>query len=209
MTITSPGQTEYSGETFKHLDCQGVAITAKEFYDCTFQDCTFVESVLDRCRFVDCRFVGCDLSLARVTGSSFRDTAFERSKLIGVNWTDAVWGIKGGFLTTLHFVDCTLNYVTFIGVSLPRMVMRRCTARDVDFTDADVTEADFRHTEFTDSLFANTNLTRADFRGAHGYAIAPMHNTLAGAKFMLPDAMALLYALDIVLADDADDDTDD
>lgn len=205
MTITSPDQTEYSDQTFKRLACQNAAITAKEFYDCTFQDCTFVESYLDRCRFVDCRFIACDLSLARVTGSSFRETTFERSKLIGINWTDAVWGIKGGFLTTLHFDDCTLNYATFIGISLPGMVMRGCVAKDVDFTDGDFTEADFRHTEFTDSLFVNTNLTRADFRGARGYAIAPAQNTLTGAKFMLPDAMALLYALDIVLADNTDD----
>ncbi len=204
MDITSGDQMEYSGQSFKRLDCQGEAITAKEFYDCTFQDCTFVESVFSRCRFVDCRFVACDLSLARVPGSTFRETAFERSKSIGINWTEAVWGIKGGFLTTLHFVACTLNYATLIGVSLPGMVMRACVAKEVDFTDGDFSGADFRRTDFTGSRFLHTNLTRADFRGARGYAIAPALNTITRAQFSLPDAMALLAGLDIMLADDTE-----
>ncbi len=41
----------------------------------------------------------------------------------------------------------------------------------------------------------------ADFRGARNYAIAADLNTLKQAKFSLPEAVALLHGLDIILED--------
>jgi len=44
-------------------------------------------------------------------------------------------------------------------------------------------------------------LTEADFTGAKNYAIAASSNTLKKTKFSLPEAMGLLYSLDIVLTE--------
>jgi hypothetical protein len=44
-------------------------------------------------------------------------------------------------------------------------------------------------------------LTQADFTGATNYAIAASLNTLKKTKFSLPEAMSLLYSLDIILTE--------
>jgi fluoroquinolone resistance protein len=56
-------------------------------------------------------------------------------------------------------------------------------------------------TDFSNSRFQHTNLTEADFTGATNYAIAASLNTLKKTKFSLPEAMSLLYSLDIILTE--------
>ncbi len=134
--------------------------------------------------------------------STFRDVVFEQSKVVGVNWTEATWGLKGGILNSITFEESTLNYSTFIGIGLRGIKIKKCVAKDVDFADADLTGADFRETDLTDSRFLHSNLTGADFRNARGYAISPTLNTLKKTQFSLPEAMALLYGLDIILSEE-------
>jgi uncharacterized protein YjbI with pentapeptide repeats len=197
--------TEFNGQVFKKIQCSGETLDDKEFYECEFNDCVFTETMFKRCRFVDCTFNGCDLSLAQVPNCMFRDATFEKSKLVGIDWTKAVWGRKQGLLNSVAFNECTLNYSTFIAAPMPNLRMTRCVAHDVDFAEADLTSADFSGTDLADSRFWQTNLTGADFRGASGYAIAATLNTLKKTKFALPEAISLLYSLDIVLSDDEDD----
>ncbi len=201
MTLLND-QTDYTGQTFKRLKHADEEIADKEFFDCIFAECTFTGTVLRKCRFVNCTFRACDLSLAKVTGSTFRDTTFEGCKMVGVNWTEAGWGPKKGVMNSIHFLDCVLNHSTFIGLSLPRTTISRCVAKDVDFSEADLSHADFTGTDLTDSRFAHTNLTEADFVGAMHYSINAALNTLKKTKFALPEAMALLYGLDIILSED-------
>ena len=75
-------------------------------------------------------------------------------------------------------------------------------AHDVDFREADLLQGNFDGTDLSESLFFNTNLSKVDFAGSRNYAISPEKNTLKGAKFSLPEAMSLLFSLDIVLMDD-------
>lgn len=201
MNLVSDSETEYTGQVFKRLKHNGEEIAGKEFYDCTFADGSFAEATFRKCRFVTCKFQACDLSLARIFGSSFRETIFENSKVIGVNWTDAAWGPKKGFMNSIGFVQCVINYSTFSGLSQPKLKISGCVAKDVDFADADLTQADFTRTDLADSRFFHTNLTEADFTGATHYAISATLNTLKKTKFSLPEAMALLYGLDIILTE--------
>jgi fluoroquinolone resistance protein len=194
-------QTEYTDRTFKRVEARGQTFEHREFYDCTFVDCAFAESVWQRCRLSNCTFRDCDLSLVKVPDSAFRDVQFERCKVIGVDWTAAAWGPKGGVLNAVRFSACVINYSTFIGLSLHKIAFAGCTAKDVDFAEADLTHADFRRADLTDSRFWQTNLTGADFTGATNYAINASINTLKGTRFSLPEAIALLHSLDIVLTD--------
>jgi uncharacterized protein YjbI with pentapeptide repeats len=75
-------------------------------------------------------------------------------------------------------------------------------AKDVDFREVDLSGVDFTGTDLADSLFADTNLTEADLSKARNYTIEPVKNILKGAKFSLPEAMSLLFNLDIVLVED-------
>ena len=189
---------EYYDQKFEkvHLK-QGEIITGK-FTDCTFVKCSFEAAVLSNCRFSDCTFQECNLSLVQITGSSFPSTRFEKSKLMGINWTQGNWA-SSGFSNLMGFFDCVLSHSTFIGLELKSIQMKNCMANEVDFRDANLSKADFKGTDLARSLFGNTNLTEANLSQARNYAIDPGNNILKQAKFSLPEAMALLYSMDIVL----------
>ena len=183
---------------FERLEFPREIIASREFLDCGFIDCRFPEVIFKSCRFVNCTFTGCDLSLASIPDSAFTETAFEDCRLVGINWTEAAWR-KGRLLEAIRFRNCALNHGTFIGLSLPGLKLIDCVARDVDFREADLARADFSGTDLADSLFQHTNLAGADLSTARNYTIAPEHNNLKRTKFSLPEAMSLLYTMEIEL----------
>jgi uncharacterized protein YjbI with pentapeptide repeats len=136
--------------------------------------------------------------MIKVKGSDFVDSKFVRSKVIGVNWIEAAWDTSG-FLRTLNFDDCTVNFSIFLGLSLKEMVLKNCIAHEADFSEADLTKADCRNTDFAKSRFIQTNLTETNFVGATNYWIDARINTLKKTRFSLPEAESLLHSLDIIL----------
>ena len=193
-------EDEYVGERFEQISLAEEEIDSKEFEGCTFRGCSFNGSFFRDCKFLSCKFEDCELNLVRVYQSSFAAVSFVRCKVLGINWTDAYWS-KKGLLNSLNFAECALNHSTFMGLDLKKMKLTSSTARDVDFTEANLTDADFSGTDFSQSRFNHTNLTRADFRGATNYAISAQFNTVKDAHFNLPEAMSLLYGLNIHLDD--------
>ena len=191
---------EFNEEELSHLAADGEEIRGREFYDCTFTRCSFRETKFVHCKFNDCIFADCDLSLASFANSSFRDTQFERSLLVGVNWTMADWP-DFTRQAQVGFRKCTLDYSTFIGLKLHKIHFVECSVKDVDFSDADLTEADFGRAVLTKSQFRNTVLNKANFEGATDYQIVPTQNRIDEARFSMPEAMSLLYGLNIVLVD--------
>lgn len=200
MELLSGAQTEFDGQSFAGIAFQKEEVRAKEFYGCVFTGCSFLETAFVGCRFVDCLFKECDLSLCRVVDCSFINTRFQSSQVIGVNWTEASWP-KRGLLASIEFADCAISHSTFIGLSLRGIEMSNCVARDVDFAEADLSQANCTRTDFADSRFLHTDLTESDFRGARNYAIDANLNVLKRTKFSLPEAMSLLYSLDIILSE--------
>ena len=198
--LLSAEPAEYEDCVFEGLELAGEEVRDKEFAGCTFTGCSFLETRFTACRFVECAFVRCDLSLCRVTDSSFTDVTFVESRAIGVDWTEASWPALGLF-QRIGFERCAVSHSTFDGLLLRGIKMVDCVAHDVDFAEADLTEASFAGTDFKESRFLHTDLTRADFQGATNYAIAPGLNVLSKTRFSLPEAMALLYGLDIILTE--------
>ena len=191
-------QTHYTDEVFREAVQTQEYISSSEFIDCRFMRCSYVESVFSTCRFVSCTFQSCDLSLIQLPGSTFSATRFEDSKVIGVDWTQADWN-AATLGDPISFFNCTLNHATFIGLKLRGIEIKDCVAEDVDFREADLSRADFSGTDLSESLFTNTDLTAADLSRARNYLIAPQQNIIKQAKFALPEAMSLLYNLDIDL----------
>jgi uncharacterized protein YjbI with pentapeptide repeats len=194
-------QSDYTDRTFKEVRLDGEQLVSSEFYDCTFARCSFARSTFRACRFVNCTFQQCDLSLIQVADSAFSGTRFEDSKVVGVDWTQADWTAVG-LGDPIGFSKCAISHSTFIGLSLKEIRIKECIATDVDFREADLTKADFADTDLSESLFGCTNLTEADLSSARNYHISPEQNVLKQAKFSLPEAMALLYSMDIVLIEE-------
>jgi uncharacterized protein YjbI with pentapeptide repeats len=193
----------YESTTFKDIELIAGELVGIEFVECVFRQCVFTETVFRNCRFRNCEFDTCDLSLVNVSDSAFIDTRFENSKLIGVDWTRASWGIEVfQLLRTIHFYGCVINYSGFIGLKLEKIQIEKCTAWEVDFSDANLKQANFKGTDLEKAIFRNSDLTGANFVGALNYFIPPQINKLKGAKFSLPEAMSLLYGLEIVLEEE-------
>ena len=200
IDLLSAVPAEYEDQTFDGLALAGEQVRAKEFESCVFVGCSFLETTFTACRFVDCEFVRCDLSLCRVEDCSFTGVKFMDSQVIGVNWTEASWPTRGLF-NAIGFERCAISHSTFIGLGLRRVKIVGCVARDADFAEADLSQANCAGTDFKDSRFLHTDLTEADFTGATNYAIAANLNVLRKTRFALPEAMSLLYGLDIILSE--------
>ncbi|HML39699.1 MAG TPA: pentapeptide repeat-containing protein [Bellilinea sp.] len=192
--------SEYQGEKYKNLNFEQARIQRTEFVNCTFNRVNLREADFLYSKFHECTFTNCDLSLSSVKGCVFNQVRFEDCTLVGINWIESAWG-KSRFSKPADFYRCALNYGTFVGLNLKTVKLSGCTIHNVDFSDVDLTGADCTKSDFTNSRFNHTNLTEADFRGATNYVIAPNDNILKKTHFTLPEAMALLYGLDIILED--------
>lgn len=101
----------------------------------------------------------------------------------------------------LVFQECILDYSIFLGLDLVGVKFIACQAMDVDFREANLSQADFSYTDLANSLFVSTRLGESDFRTAFNYKIDVGQNDIGRAKFSLPEAMSLLYSLDIDLSE--------
>lgn len=201
MDNSQLGETEYNKDQFKNLEFKESLFQFKEFNSCTFIKCNFTGTFFQRCRFRDCVFQNCDLSLINVKESAFSNTRFEKCKLVGVDWTQSEWASGKLILKPADFIGCVLNYSSFIGLNMEKGMMKNCIVHDVNFEDSNLSFVDCTGTDFENSRFARTNLTSTDMRGATNYNIDPLLNTLKKTKFSMPEAMSLLYNLNIVLED--------
>jgi uncharacterized protein YjbI with pentapeptide repeats len=199
LTAALSSEKHYTDQVFNALQLDNTQTISSEFFDCVFKDCSFVEAVLNKCRFINCRFQDCDLSLVQVPESSFTGV-IEASKCVGINWAQADWPITG-LGNPICFKKCALSHSTFIGLGLAGIQIADCVGVDVDFREADLSQSDFTGTDLSNSLFNHTNLSEADLSQARNYLIDPANNELKGARFSLPEAMSLLYSMDIKLLD--------
>lgn len=193
-------QAEYNQNTFKAGDYRNARITHKEFSSCKFSRCNFKDTDLSGTRFIQCQFIDCDLSLSIIKNCSFNEVCFKNTQLVGINWMDSSLARKGYF-RPVEFINSTLNYGTFIGCFLKSVRMSDCNVQSADFSEAFMSQAICTGSDFSSSRFNNTDLTEADFRGARNYTISVVDNKVKKAKFSLPEAMALLTGLGIILGD--------
>lgn len=196
-------KTNYDGDIFKDAVFQGKTLDNIEFLDCEFNDCDFSETLFENCDFKNCKFINCDLSLIKVNKSTFKNIVIKNSKTIGIIWPTAAWGKKEGFqlFKAIDFIDSVLNYSSFAGLELENLQIKNCIAKEVDFSEANLTNGNFKGTDFEKSIFRKTNLEKANFIGAKNYTISPTLNKISNAKFSMPEAIALLYSMDIEIDD--------
>jgi uncharacterized protein YjbI with pentapeptide repeats len=200
MTVFEEGEDENYSKNFNDLNLSSKEINSKVFENCIFKECDFSEVIFNRCQFVECIFIKCNLSVVRIIASKFSDVCFDECKVIGVDWTKALWP-DIALCSPLKFYNCIINDSSFFGLSLREIVIQACKAHDVDFRESALSEANFTQTDFSNSLFGKTNLASADFTEACNYQIDVYDNELKNAKFSRYEAIGLLESLGIVLVD--------
>ena len=197
-TFPDDGEKEYSERAFEGLDLNGARLESRHFHSCVFRNCDLTGAGLRFCRFRECRFESCNLSLVSPNASSFEGPEFRNSKLTGLNWTEAAWP-KLNLSGPPRFFSCVLSDCVFMGLDLAGAVMKDCLAKGADLRDSDLTGADLSGTDFSGALFGGTKLLKANLSGARNYAINVGTCPVKGARFSLPEAMALLDGLGIKL----------
>lgn len=170
-----------------------------KFYDCKFIKCNFSNAIFEKCRFVDCEFIDSNLSSADFYLSTFHQVAFERSKLIGINWTRAMWP-QIALDSPISFYDCNISDSSFYELALPSLILESCIVCDADFRLCNLVRSIFCGSDFEGAIFGNTNLKLADFRDAKNYSISIHENEIKKAKFSVPDVFSLLETLDIEIS---------
>jgi uncharacterized protein YjbI with pentapeptide repeats len=194
LSALAPGQS-YRAAEFEKLDAAGLAFEGLEFDSCAFRGCVFSGAALKRWRLLDCRFEDCELTAAKLTASRLRGVAFKNCRAGGVNWSGA------SSLDDLAFEHCVLDHGVFTGAKLPRFSAVDCRVREADFGDADLRGAVLTGSELSGSRFFGADLSSADLRGARGYFIDARGTKLKKARVSLPEAVALLAGIDVILED--------
>lgn len=174
-------------KTFDGVNCSQTPFPKGEYDGCTFTNCDFSNADLTGAQFIDCSFTACNLSLAKLSKTMFQDVRFKDCKLLGLRFDEC-----SGFGLSVQFDKCILNHTCFAGTKLKGTLFTNTQLQEADFTDSDLTGASFHHCDLKNAVFENTLLQKADFRTATNYAIDPEVNRVKGAKFSLPDVLALL-----------------
>lgn len=187
-------------EEFKKVDLHGVKIKKAEFEECTFISCDFSETFFHSCRFIDCRFENCNLSLMKLTNSIVSGSDFIGCKMIGIDWT--MCDYKSLLSSSpIGYKECILNDSNFFGLNIDRLVIKKCSAKDVDFRSGSFSGGDFSSSDFKGAWFENTKLEYVNFTYATNTQINIKTNHLKGAIFSRDEALYLLETMGIVLAD--------
>lgn len=187
---------------FEDIDFGGGSLCNKYFLSCTFSRCDFSQADLSRNVFRNCRFEHCDLSLTRLDDSSMDDVLLADCRLTGIDWTLLKWrkpNARRKRRFPLAFRRCALSYGVFAGMELYEAVFEDCLLKETVFEDADLEGATFGGCDLTGAVFLHTNLQKADLSTACNYLINAAENSIRQARFSLPEAMSLLYAMDIRL----------
>jgi len=132
--------------------------------------------------------------------TSFQNTRFSNSQLAGIDWTLMKWprkSLRNKPKFDISFTRCELNYSIFIALEMYKAQFDSCFLDEVCFEDADLEKAVFDGCNLSGASFNHTNLESADFSTARNYSINVQTNRVKKAKFSLPEAISLLYAMDI------------
>lgn len=191
---------EYNDLRFRNESLSEIEIDKGYFEGCEFDGCDFSKSSLIGCTFINCNFVNCNLLLTKIPNTHFNAVKFDRCDMIGIDWTVARWfrnAKKSKQLFPILFESCRLNHSIFIGLNMVNVVFTDCTIKEALFEEASMENCSFRNCDLNQSIFKNTNLCEADFSTAMNYNIDVCQNNVTKAKFSLPEAVSLIYSLDI------------
>lgn len=176
----------FNAEDFSH-DSNNSA----EFVGCQFIGIDLSTFNFSRLKFLDCTFAECNLSNVSLKSTVMRGVSFKKSKLIGLNWTEATT------IASCAFSDCIMDYGIFHSMNLKGFSFTDCKMMEVEFSDCQLSKVKITGCMLRGASFNKTNLSEADLRASTEYFIDVRFTNVKKAKFSMPEAMSLLSSLDI------------
>lgn len=178
---------EFEDQRFEGLKLEGHRLDSRHFYDCEFVRCKLSRATFDSCVFENCLFQDCDLTTTRIGESAFRQVKFDRSKLMGVDWSEA-----RQLTFQADFVDCVLSFGVFVGMTLNSVSISGCTVEEADFSEADLRKTAVVRSDFARSQFSAANLRGTDLSSCTNVLVDPRETKLGKTKLSLLDGVACL-----------------
>jgi uncharacterized protein YjbI with pentapeptide repeats len=183
---------EIDGLVFED-DVRGRRYSECTFVRCRFQGMALVDVVLSNCVFVDCAFRNVD-----VAGLRMQNTAFRSVVCVGIDWSE-VRALGKLFPLFKEISGCVLQFNTFFKMKLSKLLFSDSKILDCSFMEANLAGSVFRGVDFLNSTFQDCDLTACDFREARNYRINTAANSMAGARFSLPEVVGLLDNLGVII----------
>jgi len=181
----------YEDEVFDSLENLNTVST--EFISCQFNSLNLSDFSLEKSKFIECNFSKCNFSNASFNYSTLRDVYFSQCKLVGINWSQT------NSLNMLSFEECILNLSVFQQLNLKSLKAISSTLHEVDFSGSHMQQANFYQSDLEGAIFNECDLRQSDFRMAKNYSISPENSKVQGARFSMPQAMALLNSLGVII----------
>ena len=113
---------------------------------------------------------------------------------MGIEWTDL------GRFPSLTFSECTLQYASFVSLSLRKTEFIDCTITEANFFEVDLGEAMFRGSDLGGAVFRRCTLRKTDFSAATGVFFDPAINEARDAIVSMETAALLAMHLGLRVA---------
>ena len=130
----------------------------------------------------------------------FRDTAlnnaeFNKCKIMGVIFSECQ-----EFLFSVYFLECKLDYASFMGKKMLKTKFLKCSLKETNFTQTILSGSVFDDSDLSGAIFNRTDLTSTNFYSASNFTIDPESNIIKKAIFSRDGLPGLLqkYQLKII-----------
>lgn len=189
---------EVSNQVVEELRLEDGTLSDMTYSECTLRKWSLAKVVMRNVAFVNCTFDACSFRNVAFRGCSMLNGVFRDCTLLGLDWSEMRrHGARLSMIAAMR--RCGIRYNTFINVKMARIDFEESILHDCFFQECALKLAVFKGTDFRDTIFQNCDLSGADFRDAHGYAIDIRNNVVTKARFSQPDVIGLLCGMDIFI----------
>ena len=183
-------------QIYKDEDFSKLRLPKGDYDSCSFVGCNFSEGYLDNCQFLECTFEDCNLSNANIGHATFKEVQFVDCKMVGLLFEKC-----NQMLLSFSFKGCTLDFSSFISMSIPGTLFDGCKLRNIDFSEADLSRSRFINSNLDNAIFDASNLQEADFILSRNIRLDPERNQLKNSRFSREIVLGLLAKYKIQVID--------
>ena len=184
----------FDSEKIENKQWQEDKLTNHEFEYCTFAHCNFSKASILSSSFVDCDFHDCNLALTNLGNTILNGAKFYNCKVLGVKFNYC-----NDFIFDVYFEDSVLDYCSFEGLKMSKIIFKNCSLKGVDFINSQLKQAKFINCNLDEAAFSGTNLQESDFTSSYNYAINLQENFVKKTRFGKDGLAGLLRNYDIII----------
>lgn len=186
----------YVDQVFNKINLPQTGKVDTQFDGCTFKNCDFTETDFFGCDFLKCNFEHCNLSMVKFGHNGFDKVLFDGCKMVGVDFSHTK-----DFLFSIDFINCILDYATFMKKKNRKANFINCSLKGTDFSETDLTSSIFEKCDLSAAVFMRSTLSSVNFVSSFNFTIDPEKNLLRKAKFSADGLIGLLENYGIIVED--------